>query len=206
VPLRRSAHDSAFFSLLVTQTEHLRDANLVLAELSGIPAAERRQAVKRMHSISDRADESAGAMLRLLRENYLPPLDRRELYALSDTIRDVNHRLDAVGFAMTSSAFDDLPVGVLEMLSLLSQQADQTIRMAQRLGAKVDQWDYVDRMNSLHNRAIALQQQVSDAVPAARLGLTYLAAAMSLSNAFIQASSGCKAIARVVAEIAIRES
>lgn len=178
----------------------------MLAELSGVAAAQRREAALRMYGISDGADEAAGTMLRMLRENYLPPLDRRSLYVLSDSIRDVNHQLNAVGSAMASAGFDDFPSGVVEMLSLLSQQADRTIEMARRLSAKRDQWEYVEQIASLHNRAIVLQQQVADSASAARQGLDYMAAALSLSQAFIQASDGSKKIGRAVAEIAIRES
>lgn len=204
--LRRVPRESQFYELFIELAEHLQDGNLVLAELSGIPVDERRTAAGRMQEICDAADASAGAVLRRLRENYVTPLDRDDLYLLSDSLRVTCHALDAVGFAMTSSAFDDLPVGVLEMLALLSTQADQTLRMTQRLRGKTDQWEYVESIDTLDHRAVGLQQQVSDAVPASRRGLTYAMAAIQLSDAFLQASRSFKDIARVIGTIAVKES
>lgn len=204
--LRRLSNDDAIYALLHKIAVNLRDGNLVLAELSGITPGKRREAVGRMHTITESADSHAGAIKRALRENYLTRFDRRYIYHLSEAMRSVAHRLDDVGFAMTSSAFDELPVGVLEMLALLSNQSDHTLRMTQRLRAKPDQWEYVDTIETLHLRAVALQQQVTDVVPAVRLGLTYLAAATALGAAFMRVSDGYKAIGMVVADIALGES
>lgn len=204
--LRRLSNDDAIYELLHKIAVTVRDGNLVLAELSGIPAGKRREALGRIHEITQAADDHAGAIKRQLRENYLTRFDRRLIYRLSEAMRDVVHRQDAVGFAMTSSAFDELPVGVLEMLALLSNQADNTLRMTQRLRAKPDQWEYVDTIETLHLRAVTLQQQVTDVVPGARMGLTFLAAATSLGAAFIRASDGYQSVAAVVAEIALDES
>ena len=203
---RNASAGATFFSLLQQLAVNLRDGNLVLAELSGIAPGQRRGAVTRMKDITDQADSTAGAVKRALRETYLTPYSRRDIYRLSEALRDVAHRLDSVGFAMTSSAFDELPVGVLEMLALLSNQADHTYRMTGRLHAKPDQWEYVDQIDSLHHRAIALQQQVSDAVPSARKGLVYSTAATILGSAFIDASRGFKEVGMVVADIALTES
>lgn len=204
--LRRLSNDDAIYSLLHKIAVNLRDGNLVLAELSGIPVGQRRDALGRMQDITDNADAHAGAVKRALRENYLTRFDRRYIYRLSDSMRSVAHRLDAVGFAMTSSAFDEFPVGVLEMLALLSNQSDHTLRMTQRLRAKPDQWEFVDTLDTLHLRAMKLQQQVTDVVPAARVGITYLAAATALGAAFIRASDAYKTVGMVVADIALGES
>ncbi|WP_101653228.1 DUF47 domain-containing protein [Brevibacterium ihuae] len=204
--LRRVPRESQFYDLFIELAAHLQDGTLVLAELSGIPVDERRAAARRMQEICDSADESAGAVLRRLRENYVTPLDRQDLFLLSDTLRETCHALDAVGFAMTSSAFDELPVGALEMLALLSTQADQTLRMTQRLRGKTDHWEYVESIDRLVHRAVGLQQKVSDAVPASRRGLTYATAVMQLSTAFVHASRSFKEISRVIATIAVKES
>lgn len=204
--LRRIPREERFFSLIIDLAGQIQHGNLVLAELSGIPAEDRREAAGRMQSICDDADATAGALLRQLRENYLTPFDRGDLYLLSDTMRATCHRLDAVGFAMSSSAFDELPAGVLEMLGLLSTQADQTLRMAQRLHSKPDQWEYVATIDTLCQRAVSTQQQVSDAVPASRRGLTHLAATMQLSSAFVLASESFREISRSVGLIAVKES
>jgi len=204
--MRRQTHDAAFTVLLTAVAQHLQDGNLVLAELSGIPADARRDAARRMDTICDDADADAGAVVRALRESYLTPFDRRDIYVLADTMRQTCHRLDSVGFALTSPAFTELPVGAIEMLALLSNQADHTLRMTQRLSTKLDQWEYVEMVNSLHNRAVKLQQRVSDAVPASRMGLTYMSAASQLARSFDGASQGFVSIGRIVAEIAVRES
>lgn len=204
--LRRIPRESQFYDLFIELAEHLQGSNLVLAELSGIRAEERRAAAGRMQDICDAADASASAVLRSLRENYVTPLDREDLYLLSVGLRDTCHSLDAVGFALTSSAFDELPVGVLEMLALLSTQADQTLRLTQRLRGKTDHWEYVETIDRLHQRAVDLQQKASDAVPAARRGLTYALATMQLTAAFVQASGSFKEIARVIGVIAVKES
>lgn len=178
----------------------------MLAELSGIDVHERRGAAARLRSICDAAEETTGALLRAVRENYITPVDRTDLYSLADAMRNTTYRLDAMGFALSSSAFAELPVGTLEMLGLLSNQGDHTLRMTGRLRGKLDQWEYIDEMNHLHRSAIELQQRVSDAVPASRQGLSYLAAAMQLGSSFMDASRSFKETGKIVATIAIKES
>ncbi|GAA4283165.1 hypothetical protein GCM10022261_06960 [Brevibacterium daeguense] len=204
--MRRIPRESQFYDRFVELAGYLQDGNLVLAELSGIPVEQRRSAAERMQEICDAADAAAGAVLRRLRENYITPLDRQDLLLLSELLRSTCHALDGVGFAMTSSAFGELPVGALEMLALLSTQADQTQRMTQRLRGKPDQWEYVETMDRLYQRSLSLQQQISDAVPASRQGLTYVAAAMQLSAAFVEAARSYREIGRIVGVIAVKES
>ena len=159
-----------------------------------------------MQVICDAADADAGAVLRALRENYLTPFDRRDMFVLADTIRQTCHSLDSVGYTMSSGAFSDLPDGVIEMLAILSDEADHTVRMTRRLSRKLDQWDYVDSINSLHNRAVKLQHRITDAKPASRMGLTHMSATLQLGSALVSASEKFTQIGRVIAEIAVRES
>jgi hypothetical protein len=114
--------------------------------------------------------------------------------------------LEAVGFALSSSAFDEFPVGVHEFLAVLSNASDQTHTMLQRLPAKPDQWQYVESMSRLFHRAEMLHLQVSDAVPAARRGLVHLAAATLLGQMFYEAARSFAGMGAAVAEIAVRES
>lgn len=204
--LRRMPQGSVYYQRFIELAEHILEANLVLAELSGIPVDQRRDAVARMESICDAADDTVGSIVRIMRENYLTPLDREDMYALADSLRETCYRLNAMGFAMSSSAFDELPPGLLEMLALLSTESDQTLRMTKRLRPKTDQWEYVVTIDQLHRRAVSLQQKVSDAVPAARRGLLYLAAATQVSESFIATSMSFKDVERVVARIALKES
>ncbi|WP_349829638.1 DUF47 domain-containing protein [Brevibacterium litoralis] len=204
--LRRTPQGAVYFEGLGELAELLQESALVLAELSGIPAEDRREASHRMDSLCDRADEAVAAIVRVMRENFITPLDREDIYALADALREVCYRQAALGFAMSSSAFRELPPGLLEMLALSSTQVDQTTRMVGRLSGKPDQWEYVVTVDQLHRRAVALQQKVSDAVPASRQGLVFLAAALQVSQSFVEISQAFKGVGHVVARIALKES
>ncbi|WP_258233891.1 DUF47 domain-containing protein [Brevibacterium oceani] len=184
----------------------MRQCNLVLAELSGIDVGTRRDVADRLREIGDKADEDMGAMLRALRENYITPFDRNDLYLLSHHMRDICHRLHGVGFVLASEAFDPLPSGVPETLAVLSNQTDHTSRLISRLPGKLDQWDYVDAINRLTYQVETLQWRMSDAVPNSKRGLTYMAAVSQLGQAFVRAAHGFTELGKVVAAIAIKES
>lgn len=204
--LRRLSNEAEYFTHLGDMSSSLRQGSLILAELSGIPMEERRAAAARLAEVSDAADAAESAVLRALRENYATPVDRDSLYRLASSLCEATHRLESVGFALSSSAFEEFPVGVLEMLALLSNATDQTHSMLKRLPAKPDQWQYVESMSRLFHRAETLHLQVSDAVPAAKKGLAYLAAATLLGQMFYEAARSFTSIGTVVAEIAVRES
>ena len=204
--LRRLSNETEFFTHLADLATSLRTGTLILAELTGIPMEERRDAVSRLTEVTDAADAAESAVLRALRENYATPVDRDSLYRLASTLREAVHRLEAVGFALSSSAFDEFPVGVHEFLAVLSNASDQTHTMLQRLPAKPDQWQYVESMSRLFHRAEMLHLQVSDAVPAARRGLVHLAAATLLGQMFYEAARSFAGMGAAVAEIAVRES
>ncbi|MBD8020965.1 DUF47 family protein [Brevibacterium gallinarum] len=204
--LRRTPQDTQLFARCTELAELIQGCNLVLAELSGIPADARQQAGARMEELTDQADAALGSITRQLRENYITPLDRGDIFALADRLREVCYQLESISFAMTSQVFDELPAGVLEMLAVLSNQSDQTLRMTRRLQGHYDQWDYVETMDRLHLRAISLSQSIADAVPLSRRGLTYTAASMQLAFAFTQASASFKDIGRIAAAIALKES
>lgn len=204
--LRRLSNEAEYFKHLTDLSSSLRQGTLILAELSGIPVEERREAAGRLAAVSDDADAAESAVLRALRENYATPVDRDALYRLTSALCETTHRLQSVGFALSSSAFEEFPVGVLEFLALLSNATDQTHSMLRRLPGKPDQWQYVESMSRLFHRAEALHLQVSDAVPAAKRGLAYLAAATLLGQMFYETARSFASIGTVVAEIAVRES
>ncbi len=204
--LRRVPQDTVFYERISDLVGQMRQCNLVLAELSGIEVSERRDVAARLHEISDRADDDMGAVLRALRENYITPFDRNDLYLLGHHMRDICHRLHGVGFVLASEAFDELPSGVLETLAVLSNQTDHTGRMITRLPSRLDQWDYVDSINRLTYQVESLQWRMSDAVPNSKRGLTYMAAVSQLGQAFVRAAHGFTELGKVVASIAIKES
>jgi uncharacterized protein Yka (UPF0111/DUF47 family) len=206
VRLRRPSRQAVFFTQFGALADSLQDGSLILAELSGIPVEQRRAAAERLAEVCDSADGAASAVVRALRENYATPFDRDSLYRLASELCQTVHRLDSVAFALSSSAFDEFPVGVLEMLAVLSDATDQTKRMLQRISSKPDQWEYVDSVTRLFHRAEALRLQISDTVPAARKGMVHVAAATQLGFAFYEAVRSFRAVSEVVAEIAVRES
>lgn len=204
--MRRVPNGAVFFSSFIALSSCLQDATLVLAELSGIESNDRRAAVSRMENAGDTADDIVHAVAQALRENYVTPFDRQDIFVLADAMRDATHKLEQVGFAMASSAFDELPAGALEMLALIGNQADRTTRMTQRLQGKVDQWEYVDQVVRMGYHAGRLQQRMTDAVPAAKRGLTYLSAVTQLGASFAGAARGFRDVGMAVATIAVKES
>lgn len=204
--LRRLSREAVYFARLDELADCLESASLVLAELSGIPVDQRRSAGERLSVLCDRADEASAALVRQLRENYATPLEREDLYRLADALRETCHRLDGVGFALSSSAFDEFPAGVLEMLALLANASDATKKALKRMPAQPDQWEYVESVTRLHYRAQTLQLKVSDAVPAAKRGLVYLAAASQLGTAFLAAAESFRDVGAAAADIAVKES
>ncbi|RBP65654.1 hypothetical protein DFO66_104239 [Brevibacterium sanguinis] len=204
--LKRVPQDSVFYQRMSDLVGQMRQCNLVLAELSGIEVSERREVASRLHEISGSADDDMGAVLRALRENYITPFDRGDLYLLGHHMRDICHRLHGVGFVLASEAFDELPSGVLETLAVLSNQTDHTSRMITRLPGRLDQWDYVDAINRLTYQVETLQWRMADAVPNSKRGLTYMAAVSQLGQSFVRASQGFTELGKVVASIAIKES
>ncbi|MCI2266801.1 DUF47 domain-containing protein [Sediminivirga luteola] len=209
--LRRVPHDAVFYTAFAQLSAHIESAHLRLAELSGVPAEDRRDLLESLQDLCDAADESTHLVARQLRENYVTPLDREDIYLLADGLRDITHRLADIGVAMVHTRFDDLPPGAEELLGILSAQVEATTRMTSRLHVQLDQWEYADTVRALAYRArtVALRMNRPRALgrqtaPGSQVERAF--AHYQLGEQFSHAAAAFAQVALVIGRIAAKES
>ncbi|GAB3563133.1 hypothetical protein [Spelaeicoccus albus] len=206
--LRVVPQDKVFFDLLAALARLLADEQLVLAEMSGAAVDERDTILERVAGICTEADESMHGVLRALRENYITPLPREDIFELGEGLRHACRVMRSVAFALSADALEEPPAGTAQYLQLIGSQAELTVRMTTRLAAMRDLWEYHDEVSRLTLRGHGLYENI---VAAARPGLGEAAgpievATLALAEALGRADDAFRGIARVVGRIAVKES
>lgn len=206
--LRLVPQDKVFFDLLSTLARLLADEQLVLAEMSGAAADERDAILDRIRAICTDADESMHGVLRELRENYITPLPREDLFDLAEALRHACRIMRSVAFALAAEALDEPPAGTAQYLQLIGSQSELTARMTGRLAAVRDLWEYHDEISRLTLRGAGLYENIVSSArpgPGGSVGPA-ASATLALAEALARADDAFRGVASVVGRIAVKES
>lgn len=206
--LRLVPQDKVFFDLLSALAKFLADEQLVLAEMSGAATDDRDAILTRITDICTGADESVHAVLRALRENYITPLPREDIFELAEALRHACRSMRSVAFALSAGALEEPPAGTAQFLQLIGSQAELTVGMTARLAAMRDLWEFHDEISRLTLRGQRLYENI---VTAAMPGVGGHAGAadtatLALADALNRAGDSFRSIALVVGRIAVKES
>ncbi|WGW12493.1 hypothetical protein LWF01_01630 [Saxibacter everestensis] len=197
--------DATFYQLLTDQAQKLPDANLVLAEMSGIEPEERRAARGQMDKVCNEVDEATHAVLRALRESYVTPVDRQDVFELADAVQAACHSLEAVAYAMGNDALRDLPAGAVEMLAVLDRQAELTVGMTRRLRSMRELWEFHDEITRQAKQARILHQRIGR-ILTTKKRLSEYAAGDQLAGSMLEATKAFRQIGVAVGRIVVKES
>lgn len=203
--LRRVPRGSIFFSALGQLAEQIEQALLILAEQAGADPEDRAGLQERIDELCEASDESCHLVARQLRENYVTPLDREDLFDLAQALREITHRLSGVALAIAQIDTQRLPSGVDELLAVLSNQSDQTRQMTGSLSSQPAQWEYADAVISLAHRASTVRVRMVrpsalDKKVGRAMGTHVVAVQLGL------AAEGFAAVGRICSRIAAKES
>jgi uncharacterized protein Yka (UPF0111/DUF47 family) len=150
VAFRFKPVDTAFYTLLTTQAEHLVSGVALLAELLD-PACDRKDLATRMREAEHQADETTHEVVRRVNSTFVTPFDREDIYALSSGLDDVMDFMEeAVDLAFLYEV-KDLPEGVAEQIEVIQRCAELTADAMPRLQSMKDLEEYWIEINRLEN-------------------------------------------------------
>ena len=198
----RSPRQSRFYSLLGEQAallvkaadslvNYVRDGEKSHAE--AVAAAEQQD------------DEVVGKLLSLLRDTYLTPFDRQDIYNLSEAIDDMIDYLHNAAREIEEFDLHGTPA-MLEMATILARAAEAVQRAVQAIAAKSEAaYDHAQQASAaeneveeLYRRTLAELFKNEDVREALRLREVY----RHLSNSADRAAT----IARVICKIVVKAS
>jgi len=142
--------DTAFYTLLTAQAEHLVDGAALLAELLD-QGTDRQDLASRMREAEHQADETTHEVVRRVNGTFVTPFDREDIYALSSGLDDVMDFMEeAVDLALLYEV-SDLPSGVTEQIEVIQRCAELTADSMPRLQSMKDLEEFWIEINRLEN-------------------------------------------------------
>jgi hypothetical protein len=150
VALRFKPVDTAFYSLLTAQAEHLVNGANLLAELLD-EGNDRPDLAARMREAEHQADETTHDVVRRVNSTFVTPFDREDIYALSSSLDDVMDFMEEAVDLVVLYEVKELPAGVAEQIEVLQRCAELTAESMPRLQSMKDLEEYWIEVNRLEN-------------------------------------------------------
>jgi predicted phosphate transport protein (TIGR00153 family) len=142
--------DTAFYTLLTAQAEHLVKGAALLAELLDNDN-DRKDLSSRMREAEHQADETTHEVVRRVNSTFVTPFDREDIYALSSVLDDVMDYMEEVVDLVHLYEVQHLPEGVTEQIEVIQRCAELTAESMPRLQSMKDLEEYWIEINRLEN-------------------------------------------------------
>ena len=146
---RRGRKDK-FLQLLIEQAEHTQHGLEALHAYMSEPGEE---LARRLHAVEKDADETRRILIDELNRNFITPIDREDIFALSRAVDDVLDYADTTVEEMDTLGVEPNPF-LVRMTSLLANAAQEIHRAVLRLE------DHPNVANDHAVRAKALENRV----------------------------------------------
>lgn len=142
--------DTAFYTLLTAQADHLINGAGLLAELLD-DGTDRAALADRMREAEHQADETTHEVVRRVNSTFVTPFDREDIYALSSGLDDVMDYMEEAVDLVVLYEVTELPSGVAEQIEVLQRCAELTAESMPRLQSMKDLEEYWIEINRLEN-------------------------------------------------------
>lgn len=159
------APDATSFNHLDTLARSLREAVDTLGQMFGATAETGGDILAQLETIDAQAGATHMALLTSLRSTYLLPLPREDLFTVSDRLNTAVQNTCTVGFVIHTARQYRLPNRALDVLEILSRQAElvaQAMRHLDDFDRLEEVWIQLERTGQRARRAL-ISWQIQDA-------------------------------------------
>ena len=145
--------EGAFYELFTRSAQNLVRGTALLNELA-LPGVDVQSVSERLKEVEHDSDLITHELFKKINSTFITPFDREDIYRLGSLLDDVMDHLEAVGNLLYLYGLTQLPAlprEMLEMVSVLEQQAKLTAEAMPRLKSMKDLEDYWIELNRLEN-------------------------------------------------------
>lgn len=145
--------EAAFYDLFSRAAENLVRGSALLTELA-LPGADVQSISERLVDIEHDSDQITHETYNKINSTFVTPFDREDIYRLGSGLDDVMDHLEAVGSLVYLYGLTQLPSfprEMVELVSVLDQQARLTAEAMVRLRSMKDLREYWVECNRLEN-------------------------------------------------------
>jgi predicted phosphate transport protein (TIGR00153 family) len=145
--------EAAFYDLFSRAAENLVRGSALLTELA-LPGADVQSISERLVDIEHDSDQITHETYNKINSTFVTPFDREDIYRLGSGLDDVMDHLEAVGslvYLYGLTQLPSLPREMVELVSVLDQQARLTAEAMVRLRSMKDLREYWVECNRLEN-------------------------------------------------------
>mgnify|MGYP001446107064 CR=1 FL=1 len=145
--------EGAFYELFTRSAQNLVRGTALLNELA-LPGVDVQSVSERLKEVEHDSDLITHELFKKINSTFITPFDREDISRLGSLLDDVMDHLEAVGNLLYLYGLTQLPAlprEMLEMVSVLEQQAKLTAEAMPRLKSMKDLEDYWIELNRLEN-------------------------------------------------------
>jgi uncharacterized protein Yka (UPF0111/DUF47 family) len=146
--------ENRFFVFLDSMAEKMVQAAGILSELRSAPDGQFKVVAERLRELEHEADEIAHLLYDELDRNFVTPLDREDLHALTSTLDDVVDVIESTAARMSIYALPRLTDPMRELIRIIeesSKQVAKAIHLLQDLNKLDEIQVLIVHVNSLEN-------------------------------------------------------
>ncbi len=152
----RGGRKDKFLKLLSEQAQHTQHGLEALHAYMREPSED---TARRLHAVENDADETRRILIDELNRNFITPIDREDIFALSRAVDDVLDYADTTVEEMATLGVAPNPY-LMRMASLLRDAAEEINRGVQRLEDRPNVAnDHAVRAKALENRVEAVYRE-----------------------------------------------
>jgi predicted phosphate transport protein (TIGR00153 family) len=205
VALRFKPVDTAFYTLLTTQAQHLVAGSGLLAELLD-EDNDRGSLGTRMREAEHQADETTHEVVRRVNSTFVTPFDRQDVYALSSCLDDVMDYMEEAVDLVVLYEVEHLPAGVTEQIEVIQRCAELTAESMPRLQSMKDLEEYWIEVNRLENAGDKSYRRILAKLFSGQYEALDVLKLKDIVDALEHAIDAFEKVANIIEQIHIKES
>lgn len=197
--------DESFFDLFATIAGTVARGTVLLGEVLSASADERDGPVEALQDAERAADDAVHLVVRRLGSTFVPPFDRRDVYALAHCLDDCLDRVEGAAVLVQLYRLGPLPGPMFELVQVLQRQAELTVAAVPRLRSPKDLAEYWVETNRLQNQAAAVHRRLRASLAEDVADLRRLLRLRDVADELAAASTAFERVAQTVETIALGE-
>jgi uncharacterized protein len=197
--------DGTFFDQLTKLAGHLHAGAELLAEVLE-DDADRADIAGRMSVIETDADSVAHAIVKQVNRTFVTPIDREDLYALTNQLDDVMDLMDEAADLIMLYDVAVLPKEFATQVEVLQRCAELTFEAMPRLTKRRDLADYWGEIDRLESAGDKQYRRILAKLFDGRYEALEVLKLKDIINAMEAAIDGFETIANTVEQIVVKES
>ncbi len=197
--------DTAFYTLLTQQAEHLVGGAAMVAELLA-ENGDRPGLAARMRDAEHAADEATHEIVRRVNSTFVTPFDREDIYALTAALDDVMDFMEEAVDLVALYEVEHLPIDIADQIEVIQRCADLTAEAMPQLQSMKGLSEYWIEVNRLENAGDRSYRRILAKLFSGQFEALQVMKLKDIVDSLEHAIDGFERVANIVEQIHVKES